>query len=111
VASFRFTCRTVTGKNRAPMMSSYSSRGPNHVAREILKPDVIAPGTNILAAWPGESPLTYAEEDPRRARFNIQSGTSMSCLRRRRCGSAEAQAPRLDAGHDPVGADDDRVDA
>lgn len=81
VASFRFTCRTVTGERPAPMVSSFSSRGPNHVVREILKPDVIAPGTNILAAWPGESPLTYSEEDedPRRARFNIQSGTSMSC--------------------------------
>ncbi|CAM0145380.1 unnamed protein product [Urochloa decumbens] len=79
VASFRFTCRTVTGENRAPTVATFSSRGPNHIVREILKPDVIAPGTNILAAWPGESPLTEADGDTRRSGFNIISGTSMAC--------------------------------
>ncbi|TKW35517.1 hypothetical protein SEVIR_2G378200v4 [Setaria viridis] len=79
VASFRFTCSTVTGENRAPMVATFSSRGPNQLVREILKPDVIAPGTNILAAWPGESPLTRADGDTRRSSFNIISGTSMAC--------------------------------
>ncbi|KAL6657692.1 hypothetical protein ACP70R_005472 [Stipagrostis hirtigluma subsp. patula] len=79
VASFRFTCRTVTGENRAPMVVSFSSRGPNHIVREILKPDLIAPGANILAAWPDESLLTYYKDDPRRWSFNIISGTSMAC--------------------------------
>ncbi|OEL20566.1 Subtilisin-like protease SBT1.7 [Dichanthelium oligosanthes] len=78
-ASFCFTCRTVTGENRAPMVASFSSRGPNHIAGEILKLDVIAPGTNILAAWSDESPLTQADGDTRRSSFNILSGTSMAC--------------------------------
>ncbi|CAN6168574.1 unnamed protein product [Urochloa humidicola] len=79
VASFRFTGRTVTGENRAPMVPSFSSRGPNHIVRDILKPDVIAPGTNILAAWPGETPLTQIKGDARRSSFNVVSGTSMAC--------------------------------
>ncbi|CAN6219361.1 unnamed protein product [Urochloa humidicola] len=79
VASFRFTCRTVTGENRAPMVATFSSRGPNHIVPEILKPDVIAPGTNILAAWPSETPLTHADGDTRSSSFNIISGTSMAC--------------------------------
>ncbi|KAG2637951.1 hypothetical protein PVAP13_2NG556500 [Panicum virgatum] len=79
VASFCFTGRTATGENRAPVVTSFSSRGPNHIVREILKPDVIAPGANILAAWPGESPLTQSRSDARRSSFNIVSGTSMAC--------------------------------
>jgi hypothetical protein len=35
------------------MVASFSSRGPYLFAPELLKPDVIAPGVNILAAWPG----------------------------------------------------------
>ncbi|KAI7994231.1 Subtilisin-like protease SBT1.8 [Camellia lanceoleosa] len=38
---------TIVGDKLAPMVSSFSSRGPG-----ILKPDVIGPGVNILAAWP-----------------------------------------------------------
>ncbi|KAJ1291587.1 hypothetical protein BS78_02G327000 [Paspalum vaginatum] len=79
VASMSFTRRTVTGENRAPMVASFSSRGPNHIVREILKPDVIAPGANILGAWPVESPLNHGGGDARRAGFNIMSGTSMAC--------------------------------
>ncbi|PUZ72654.1 hypothetical protein GQ55_2G411700 [Panicum hallii var. hallii] len=78
VASFCFTGRTVTGENRPPVVASFSSRGPNHIVREILKPDVIAPGANILAAWPVESPLTQSRSDARRSSFNIVLGTSMA---------------------------------
>ncbi|XP_062190368.1 subtilisin-like protease SBT1.8 [Phragmites australis] len=81
VASFSFGCETVTSKNRAPVLTSFSSRGPNLVAPELLKPDVIAPGVNILAAWPGDAPLSGDPrfDDGRRAPYNIISGTSMAC--------------------------------
>ena len=32
----------------APILTSFSSRGPNAVSPDILKPDIIAPGLNIL---------------------------------------------------------------
>ncbi|TVU28897.1 hypothetical protein EJB05_20435, partial [Eragrostis curvula] len=71
---------TVIGKSpSAPRVASFSSRGPNYRAREILKPDVIAPGVNILAAWTGAASPTDLDIDPRRVQFNIISGTSMSC--------------------------------
>jgi subtilisin family serine protease len=63
----------------APKVASFSSRGPNSVTPEILKPDVIAPGVNILAGWTGATSPTDLDIDPRRTEFNIISGTSMSC--------------------------------
>ncbi|KAJ8564981.1 hypothetical protein K7X08_001441 [Anisodus acutangulus] len=71
---------TVVGKKeRAPIVASFSSRGPNVVVPEVLKPDLIAPGLNILAAWPGDISPTRLKIDLRRVKFNILSGTSMAC--------------------------------
>ncbi|XP_042520384.1 subtilisin-like protease SBT1.5 [Macadamia integrifolia] len=42
---------TRLGVQSAPVVASFSARGPNPESPEILKPDVIAPGLNILAAW------------------------------------------------------------
>ena len=36
----------------APWMASFSSRGPNPVSADIIKPDVTAPGVQILAGGP-----------------------------------------------------------
>jgi subtilisin family serine protease len=63
----------------SPVVAAFSSRGPNMVTPEILKPDVIAPGVNILAAWTGKAGPTGLAADTRRVGFNIISGTSMSC--------------------------------
>ncbi|CAK9185152.1 unnamed protein product [Ilex paraguariensis] len=79
LASFKFHNRTVIGKERAPITSSFSARGPNPIVPEILKPDLIAPGFNILAAWPPNISPTRSSFDPRRVKFNTDSGTSMSC--------------------------------
>ncbi|RZC85411.1 hypothetical protein C5167_041596 [Papaver somniferum] len=46
---------------------------------QILKPDVIAPGINILAAWTGATCPTHSDTDKRRVEFNVESGTSMAC--------------------------------
>ncbi|KAB1218343.1 Subtilisin-like protease [Morella rubra] len=71
---------TVVGTSPpAPKVAAFSSRGPNHLTAEILKPDVIAPGVNILAGWTGFTGPTDLDIDPRRVEFNIISGTSMSC--------------------------------
>ncbi|KAL6327324.1 hypothetical protein AAG906_018777 [Vitis piasezkii] len=52
----------------APIVASFSSR-----------PDITAPGVQILAAWTEASPLTDVPGDKRVAKYNIISGTSMSC--------------------------------
>ncbi|KAL6635232.1 hypothetical protein ACP70R_027903 [Stipagrostis hirtigluma subsp. patula] len=71
---------TVVGETPSfPRMASFSSRGPNLHAPEIIKPDVTAPGVNILAAWTGESSPSSDGNDKRRVKYNIISGTSMSC--------------------------------
>ncbi|KAL3622444.1 hypothetical protein CASFOL_033855 [Castilleja foliolosa] len=69
----------VVDNNPAPTMAAFSSRGPNRIDPNILKPDVTAPGVNILAAWPANISPTRFEFDKRRVLFNIMSGTSMSC--------------------------------
>nr|XP_027186691.1 cucumisin-like isoform X1 [Cicer arietinum] len=63
----------------APVVASFSSRGPNKATPEILKPDIIAPGVDIIASWPTISPISDIIGDNRNLEFNIMSGTSMSC--------------------------------
>ncbi|XP_050208956.1 subtilisin-like protease SBT1.4 [Mercurialis annua] len=71
---------TVIGDSpSSPGVASFSSRGPNRITPEILKPDVIAPGVNILAGWTGDAAPSGLDSDRRRVKFNIISGTSMSC--------------------------------
>ncbi|XP_042416368.1 subtilisin-like protease SBT5.6 isoform X2 [Zingiber officinale] len=71
--------RTVLQVSPAPVIAGFSSRGPNRIAPNLLKPDVAAPGLNILAAWSGSSSPTKLEDDRRRVKYNIYSGTSMAC--------------------------------
>ncbi|KAF7006649.1 hypothetical protein CFC21_021674 [Triticum aestivum] len=64
VATFTYN-NTVLGVRPNPVVASFSSRGPSSVAPGVLKPDILAPGLNILAAWPSPP-------------FKIISGTSMA---------------------------------
>ncbi|XP_007038510.2 PREDICTED: subtilisin-like protease SBT1.3 [Theobroma cacao] len=70
---------TRLGIRPSPVVAAFSSRGPNFLTFEILKPDMVAPGVNILAAWTGELGPSSLQTDHRRVKFNILSGTSMSC--------------------------------
>ncbi|PSS21244.1 Subtilisin-like protease [Actinidia chinensis var. chinensis] len=70
---------TKVGIEPSPVVAAFSSRGPNAITPEILKPDVIAPGVNIIAGWSGSVGPTGLSTDMRRVGFNIISGTSMSC--------------------------------
>ncbi|XP_020085470.1 subtilisin-like protease SBT1.3 [Ananas comosus] len=70
---------TKVGIRPSPVVAAFSSRGPNFLTLEILKPDVVAPGVNILAAWSGAASPSSLATDRRRVGFNILSGTSMSC--------------------------------
>ncbi|XP_020098205.1 subtilisin-like protease SBT5.6 isoform X2 [Ananas comosus] len=70
---------TVLDVRPSPVMAQFSSRGPNVLEPNLLKPDITAPGLNILAAWSEASSPTKLDDDHRRVKFNILSGTSMSC--------------------------------
>ncbi|PSS02029.1 Subtilisin-like protease [Actinidia chinensis var. chinensis] len=70
---------TVLNVRPSPVVAAFSSRGPNMVTPQILKPDVIGPGVNILAAWALSVGPTGLHTDTRKTPFNIMSGTSMSC--------------------------------
>ncbi|KAG6644334.1 subtilisin-like protease SBT1.7 [Carya illinoinensis] len=70
---------TNLGVQPSPVVAAFSSRGPNPLTPGILKPDLIAPGVNILAGWTGKAGPTGLENDTRHVSFNIISGTSMSC--------------------------------
>lgn len=70
---------TKVGIQPSPVVAAFSSRGPNSITPQILKPDLIAPGVNILAGWSRNVGPTGLAADNRRVDFNIISGTSMSC--------------------------------
>ncbi|KAK7292563.1 hypothetical protein RJT34_15414 [Clitoria ternatea] len=66
-------------KRPAPFIASFSSRGPNPGSQHILKPDVTAPGINILASYTLQKSLTGLKGDTQFSEFTLMSGTSMSC--------------------------------
>ncbi|KAK6781452.1 hypothetical protein RDI58_019248 [Solanum bulbocastanum] len=66
---------TIIGDKDSPVVSAFSARGPSYASPGILKPDIIGPGRNILAAW-----LTSVDyKKHTKSIFNILLGTSMSC--------------------------------
>jgi subtilisin family serine protease len=65
----------VTTWPSAPSMTIFSSRGPNTVAEDIIKPDITAPGLQILA---GNSPFPDPNSTPGGELFQAIAGTSMS---------------------------------
>ncbi|XP_010455450.1 PREDICTED: subtilisin-like protease SBT3.10 [Camelina sativa] len=63
--------RTLVARSVSTKEATFSSRGPNSVSPAILKPDIAAPGVNILAAISPNSSLNDGG-------FAMMSGTSMS---------------------------------
>ncbi|XAR66678.1 Tripeptidyl-peptidase II [Bertholletia excelsa] len=74
-----FPGRTILPSQPAPIMAFFTSVGPNGLDPNILKPDITAPGNNILAAWTEADSPTQHKEDPRSVKYNFLSGTSMAC--------------------------------
>ncbi|XVE94521.1 hypothetical protein REPUB_Repub02eG0015900 [Reevesia pubescens] len=67
-----------TNYKPAPIIAYFSARGPSTIPKNILKPDIAAPGVNILAAWIGNDTVEAPEgKDP--PLYNVISGTSMAC--------------------------------
>ncbi|XLU82915.1 hypothetical protein S245_006335, partial [Arachis hypogaea] len=73
--------KTTSKTGQVPYIASFSSRGPELITSKILKPDLAAPGVDILGGYSKlETITTYPEpEDNRFQSFNILSGTSMAC--------------------------------
>ncbi|GAB4826540.1 hypothetical protein Ancab_033434 [Ancistrocladus abbreviatus] len=72
--------RVASFKERAPIVSRFSSRGPdiidsNKNPTDVLKPDIVAPGHQIWAAWSPPSVLDPVLEGNN---FALLSGTSMA---------------------------------
>ncbi|CAN7067307.1 unnamed protein product [Brassica rapa subsp. trilocularis] len=66
----------------APKVVSFSGRGSNRIASDILKPDISAPGVEILAAYSHVAspvPPYKQENDTRRVNYAVLAGTSMAC--------------------------------
>ncbi|CAI9116985.1 OLC1v1018289C1 [Oldenlandia corymbosa var. corymbosa] len=62
--------KVVANNTPAPVVALFSGNGPVYGNDYLIKPDVVAPGVDILSAWPS----TETNEA-----FNILSGTSMAC--------------------------------
>ncbi|ONK71007.1 uncharacterized protein A4U43_C04F3760 [Asparagus officinalis] len=78
-ATLRFQ-ETILGSKPAPVVATYTSRGPSGSCPNVLKPDIVAPGSLILASWSlNVSVGVDAESKVLYDSFNIISGSSMSC--------------------------------
>ncbi|KAF7138973.1 hypothetical protein RHSIM_Rhsim07G0022800 [Rhododendron simsii] len=64
---------------KAPFVASFSSRGPNPRSEHLLKPDIAAPGIDILASYTPIKSLTGLKGDTMHSKFTLMSGTSMAC--------------------------------
>ncbi|GFP93434.1 co(2)-response secreted protease [Phtheirospermum japonicum] len=63
----------------APIVASFSSRGPGGLTENILKPDITAPGVAILAAIVPRVRSDYSAPGNKPSSFGLRSGTSMAC--------------------------------
>uniref|UniRef100_A0A1D1XBY5 Subtilisin-like protease SDD1 n=1 Tax=Anthurium amnicola TaxID=1678845 RepID=A0A1D1XBY5_9ARAE len=68
--------KTAVGAVVSPEVAFFSSRGPSSLSPFVLKPDIAAPGVNILASW---SPASLPPAGMAPLIVKIESGTSMAC--------------------------------
>eukprot|EP00253_Pinus_taeda_P016677 PITA_16677 len=70
----------VTNYKPAPVVASFSSRGPGALTQNILKPDISAPGLNIIAAWdpPDTGFIDTVLSETMSTTFYMMSGTSVA---------------------------------
>ncbi|KAL8030050.1 hypothetical protein ABFX02_14G262600 [Erythranthe guttata] len=72
--------KTIVGTKGAPYVASYTSRGPAPSYPGILKPDIMAPGSVVLASWiPNTQTASIGTNIALTNDFVAVSGTSMAC--------------------------------
>ncbi|MBA0879695.1 hypothetical protein Goshw_019944 [Gossypium schwendimanii] len=71
--------KTILGVEPSPKVTSYTSRGPSYSCPSVLKPDLMAPGDSVLAAWPPNLEAPSVNDDLMYSKFNLLWGTSMAC--------------------------------
>ncbi|OAY64718.1 Subtilisin-like protease SBT1.7 [Ananas comosus] len=76
--SVRFGATQLGPTIPAPQVAYFSSRGPSPASSSILKPDILAPGVDILAAWVPNRPFVEVGDDNLYTDYALASGTSMS---------------------------------
>lgn len=69
---------TKLGTKPAPQVAFFSSRGPSQISPTILKPDILAPGVNVLAAWVPNRVFAQVGNDSLFTNYALVSGTSMA---------------------------------
>ncbi|KAH7659858.1 Tripeptidyl-peptidase II protein [Dioscorea alata] len=69
---------TTFGNKPAPQIADFSSRGPNIINADILKPDIMAPGVQILASFAEAISPFEDPSDSLRYPYTFMSGTSMA---------------------------------
>ncbi|WCJ39254.1 Subtilisin-like serine endopeptidase family protein [Euphorbia peplus] len=70
---------TILPYKPAPVVADFSSRGPGQLTKNILKPDIMAPGVAILAAVIPETEDEGVPDVKKAAGYALNSGTSMAC--------------------------------
>ncbi|XP_023754746.1 subtilisin-like protease SBT1.7 [Lactuca sativa] len=71
-------CETLLGVKPSPQVAYFSSRGPDLRSPWILKPDLLAPGVDILAAWAPNRESAPIGDDYLLSDYKLESGTSMA---------------------------------
>ncbi|KAL3514473.1 hypothetical protein ACH5RR_027190 [Cinchona calisaya] len=74
--------KTFLGTKPAPMVAEYTRLGPSPTYPGIVKPDIMAPGTLVLAAWIPNDVVSHIGNNIDLSNsddFNLISGTSMAC--------------------------------
>lgn len=71
---------TILGTKPSPQVAIFSSRGPSLRSPWILKPDILAPGVDILGAWvPNRPAASIRHIGNLLSEYAVESGTSISC--------------------------------